>query len=99
MNTPILPLQTMNERIRENTIFHAVVDSSRTAVSDTLALTEWRAQHDLLAAKIFEQSDELGDEFEKVIWEGINLYGEAQFLMGWQLRGNPDKLFELPEDQ
>jgi hypothetical protein len=94
MNTPIPA--SMNERIVKNTVFQGILDSSRMAIADMPALIEWRSQCKLLETKIFEQSDELGREFEKVIWDGINLYSEAQFLMGWQLRDDPNKLFELP---
>ncbi len=83
----------------QSNIINAMVGGSRVQVRATSQYKGWLAECDALQAKIDANYPELSDDFFDVVWGGSNTMGEAMFLAGWELRGNPDKLLDLPDGE
>jgi hypothetical protein len=82
---------------KQNHVLHVIFDSASTAVDAQPELQAWEVEYDALMEKLHAQAPELVTAAFDVIVGGMAMRGEAMFLLAWDLRGNPDKLFELPE--
>lgn len=71
-------------------VFNTIMDAARKKVETLPEVAEWQKAEEAL---------ELDAKEWGVVWSGINLYTEVMFKLGWELRGNPDKLFDLPDPE
>lgn len=75
-------------------VFNTIIDATREKARTLPEVAEWHEAYESLSKK-FGDDGELFD----VVWSGINLYTEVMFKLGWELRGDPDKLFDLPDPE
>ena len=80
-----------------NEVLNAIVDGAMAKVRTYPHWRDWKVKHDALSDKI--NGREMNRELFDVVWQGINLYAEEMFKLGWELRANPSGLFELPDDR
>lgn len=70
------------------------------AEQNTPELEEWQQAYAELHTVLEEMGGrDFAKEFTNLVQSGIDLYGEALFLAGWRLRGNPDELLALEETE
>jgi hypothetical protein len=84
----------------QNNVHHAVIDGSRVQYQTSAEFKEWDARFLAVLPKLLALAgvgSELHDEVFDIVMQGTLTYGEAMFLAGWRLRGNPDALFDLPD--
>lgn len=77
----------------------AIIEAARTSVDNSSEFQAWEVQYNTLRDKLRKANPELADELFTVTYGGLALRGEAMFLEGWRLRGNPDQLFRLPDPE
>lgn len=80
-------------------VMTTILEAARTRIDSTPKHQAWEAKYNALQDKLRKANPELVDEFFEVVYGGLALRGEAMFLEGWWLRGNPDQLFRLSDPE
>lgn len=83
----------------EKVFRNIIIDAARMKTSNDMHQNEWYLKYEALETLIRQKHPELVSKFFDVVWEGLNTWGEDQFLLGWAVRDNPNALFDLPEPE
>ena len=83
-----------------NNILSDITTTCMAAVEGTPEFTETRAKLEEYNAKVNARMGfAFSNELDRVVWDLICTMGHEMFVYGWQTRDNPNKLFELPDQQ
>ena len=80
-----------------NDIMFKIIEACQARVHDTPEWQEWSLRDSALTDKIAQQTPQLSAAYFDVVWGGVNLYSEQMFRLGWEMRANPNALFELAD--
>ena len=82
-----------------NDIMFKIIEACQARVHATPEWQEWNARQEALTDKIEELTPQLSSDYFDVTWGGANIYSEQMFRLGWEMRANPNALFELADGE
>ena len=80
-----------------NQMLKNTIDSCLAKVAAMPRTQEWEASFAVVDNKVSDISVDLNDEISDALWRAVTIYAEEMFKLGWELRGDPTKLFDLPD--
>ncbi len=82
-----------------NHVANTILDAARTLVDSTRERAAWDAKFYDLYLKLKAIDPDLAGEISDHTISGMIARGEGMFLLGWQMRGDPEMLFTLPNPE